>query len=1637
MRRLLAVALLAFFATTVQAQITNVNDTTSTPIPGAGHDYIHMLSETVNPANGSVSLRIEVPTPKGRGISLPFSFAYDSNGVQSVTALDPGSTTWQTNLSYLAQGGWSYSVPLLNVYNWTTSVQAVPQGNPGSCTFSSNYVFQDAKGGRHDLGLGSASYESNTLNTLCGSPVVNGGDPQVTAALLTGATAGNSNPTTTVADADGTVYYFANTLAEAVGKGHSSLPTFIEDRNGNQVTAGGSLNGVFTFTDTAGRTVFSSNGFGPSGTTNSITVGGLTYQVAWTSATASYTVTSKQINAPAADLGITCSPIPPVSAATPGVSATQPVVSSITLPNGEAYKFSYNDPYGLISEIQYPNGGSVSYTWKLSDTLSELAIFDGQSCSDNPSGQPICVAQHNVCQYQYNVPVVATRTVTYATSASPALTQSFTYSTAWGTGILGAGTVWNSKTTAVATTDDVLAKSFTTNYTYASVPAANEPYESSLIASQIPVESTIQYNDFGGALLRTVTKTWLNQFEMATQLTTLDNGAVSEVAYSYGPGDQITEKDEYDYGSGAPGLLFRKTVYNYQTFPSTPVPPANCPLCPYTAGSTILDRPSSVITYNDLNNTLTRVAETDYAYDQFAVASASATEHDANYSTTATIPRANPTTVTKQCFPSCTNAVSVYTYDQTGQILTFKDPNGNTTSYSYLDSYFEGSTPPSNTNAYLTQIKRPTASNGVSHVSNYEYLYPSGQLVTVEDENSQFTHYVYDDPLLRLTQTEDAAGGLTMISYNDAPPSPTVTTSKLISVSLARTGTVDHDLTSVAVMDGIGHTVTKELTTDPTGPDYTATTYDGSGNVHTVTNPYRSTGETTYGITTTLYDALNRRTLVTKPDGSKTTTVYSGNCTTVTDEAGKTRQSCTDGLGRVTEVTENPGGLNYTTEYSWNVLDDLTSVVQNGDAPRVRKFIYDSLGRLTSSLNPETGVTPVLYAYDANGNVLTKKDARGITITYTWDALNRMNQRTYSNGDHYVGYGYDSATCVVVTTCYNIGHMTSMTDAAGTESWAYDLVGRMSGDQRTTAGITKNTAYTYNRDGTLATLTYPSGHTVTYTMSGADLPLTAADSTVATYASSGVYTPWGALSSASLGSNIDENIVYNTRLQPCWTYASTSALTATSCTGSETSSGNLMDVQYNFNLGADNGNLRGITNNRNSNRSQSYVYDAVNRITSAATVSTCTASCWTLTFTLDQFANLTAVAGTGNATLTPNANNQIGVAPFTYDASGNELTDVTSTYAWNAESEMKSGGGVTYLYDGRGNRVEKSGTKLYWYGPNGQVLDETDTTGSTANTAFSEYVYFAGARVARRDYLNNVYYYFEDQVNSSRVIAELPAGSTTPTLCYDADFYPYGGEKDFTNTCAQNYKFDGKERDPETGNDYFGARYYSSAYGRFLSPDWSSVPAPVPYADLTNPQTLNLYAFVSDNPESFADLNGHDPNCAAHQPADCPTVTPPHNNSNQDKKQIAKGVGQITAGVVVGVGVALAPESAGTSVVAAGVLLSSGLLVKGTADVAVGATGGGDTSEMKDAMDMAQNPVALTVAVANGGNVKQANDVGSVVGGISAVKDLAEHPTSAVGFLMAAKDAFEGARASVSLAVGALSNITTPTSVRSLLPTNY
>jgi len=120
-----------------------------------------------------------------------------------------------------------------------------------------------------------------------------------------------------------------------------------------------------------------------------------------------------------------------------------------------------------------------------------------------------------------------------------------------------------------------------------------------------------------------------------------------------------------------------------------------------------------------------------------------------------------------------------------------------------------------------------------------------------------------------------------------------------------------------------------------------------------------------------------------------------------------------------------------------------------------------------------------------------------------------------------------------------------------------------------------------------------------------------------------------------------------------------------------------------------------------------------------------------------------------------------------------------------------------------------------------------------------------------------VYYYLSDHLGSSNVVTD-----ATGTIQNESDYYPFGGEAVVAgNLSNQHYKFTGKERDTESGNDYFGARYYGSSMGRFMSPDWSAKVEPVPYSKLDYPQTLNLYAYMLNNPLGGVDADGHWPSC--------------------------------------------------------------------------------------------------------------------------------------------------------------------------------
>ena len=247
-------------------------------------------------------------------------------------------------------------------------------------------------------------------------------------------------------------------------------------------------------------------------------------------------------------------------------------------------------------------------------------------------------------------------------------------------------------------------------------------------------------------------------------------------------------------------------------------------------------------------------------------------------------------------------------------------------------------------------------------------------------------------------------------------------------------------------------------------------------------------------------------------------------------------------------------------------------------------------------------------------------------------------------------------------------------------------------------------------------------------------------------------------------------------------------------------------------------------------------------------------------------------------------------AGFAYDRAGNVLNDGTNDYWYNAEGQLcavyKSGGTVTaYSYDAEGRRVAK-GTLGSYPGLGTIATTSVATTGScgpiTASTSGftlgSRYLVdlvgdqvtelngsgnwqhsnvFAGGKLLATWDSTGIHFPLTDPLGTKRIQASnlgtvdltcigLPFGNGPG--CTGADTSPLGTEHRFTE----------KERDTESGNDYFGARYYASTMGRFMSPDWSPYPMAVPYLDFRNPQSLNLFIYALNNPLNRYDLDGHD-----------------------------------------------------------------------------------------------------------------------------------------------------------------------------------
>jgi RHS repeat-associated protein len=279
----------------------------------------------------------------------------------------------------------------------------------------------------------------------------------------------------------------------------------------------------------------------------------------------------------------------------------------------------------------------------------------------------------------------------------------------------------------------------------------------------------------------------------------------------------------------------------------------------------------------------------------------------------------------------------------------------------------------------------------------------------------------------------------------------------------------------------------------------------------------------------------------------------------------------------------------------------------------------------------------------------------------------------------------------------------------------------------------------------------------------------------------------------------------------------------------------------------------GIATSGGLNLPQSFGYEGANRLTTASE----SGGSWTQNYSYDKWGNR-AVCPTcyiPNAYATPTAlmrynsiNQWLGTG-VSYDTAGNQTALPSRIFAYDAENRLVTStqpgtGAISYVYDGDGRRVQKtvgSSTTTFVYDGTGQLTAEygpSTTTGTeylVADMLGSTRLVLdgTGAVKERIDYLP-----FGEEIPSS-------VGGRTTAAGYGSGMYP-------SNPDIESQKFTSKERDAETGLDYFGARYFSGAAGRFTSAD----PTFVTRQRVSDPQQWNLYSYTRNNPLKYFDPDG-------------------------------------------------------------------------------------------------------------------------------------------------------------------------------------
>ena len=641
--------------------------------------------------------------------------------------------------------------------------------------------------------------------------------------------------------------------------------------------------------------------------------------------------------------------------------------------------------------------------------------------------------------------------------------------------------------------------------------------------------------------------------------------------------------------------------------------------------------------------------------------------------------------------------------------------------------------------------------------------------------------------------------------------------------------------------------------------------YDSLGRVWQTSRPYFLNYDTPQ-LTTFAYDILGRAVSRTLPDGSVSQVAYHGLTVTKTNALNQTSTITKSSQGNVVSVTD---ALGKTMTY---IYDPFGNLVRTSDAVgNVTTASYDLRGDKISSFDPDLG--PWSYTYNTLGLLISQTDGKNQTVNLSYDKLDRLVD--LGEPDMNSIWAYDTAA-------YGVGKLasTSITGGPGTgfsRNMSYDALGRPIQVATTIDGATYVMGASYDANSLLTKISYPSGFTARYDHTSlGDTSQLLDDATGQSY-----WTPYSL--------DAEMRVTQDTLGNGITTIRSFDA-PSDRLTGIVAGSGGAVQ---NFSYTYDRRGNPLSRSDANTNLSETFVYDTLNRLTSSTVNLSPTPL--SKTFTYDPIGNLLSKSDVGTysypAPGSPQPHAVTGVSggsissSFTYDLNGNQTSGLGRSLvytSYNKPSSITQGTRtISFLGDTdhqRFKQVTPEGTTLYIsaFG----VLAEVNNPGTTA-ARWTDYLSVGGSAIGMRVLQTSsetltTRYFHTDSLGSISAITD-ENGVVQERLSYDAwgkRRFPNGADDPTDSITSQTTRgFTGQEELSVASLVHLNGRVYDPFLARMTSAD----------PDVSRPmdtQGWNRYSYVNNRPLEFVDPTGYfgedEFPCACNTPSpEPPPVAPP------------------------------------------------------------------------------------------------------------------------------------------------------------------